>query len=113
MTLSETQGEFTHKIAMLIIFAYEHGYTLTFGDAYRDPRVHGSWGEKKSYSAANSVHKKRLAVDFNIFRNGEYLQGDEANKAHGKLHDFWDSLGGAPGIDNDMNHYSVRYENYY
>tara|TARA_R110000868_G_scaffold275405_1_gene535139 strand:- start:331 stop:471 length:141 start_codon:yes stop_codon:yes gene_type:complete len=39
--------------------------------------VHGNVGEKKSYSAANSLHKQRLAVDFNLFRDGQYLTGTE------------------------------------
>ena len=109
MTLSELQQEFTQKIGILIQRAYELGFGLTFGDAYRDPRVHGFVGEKKSYSAANSVHKQRLAVDFNIFKNGKFLEGKEAEDAHSRLHDEWDELGGAERINKDTNHYSYSY----
>ena len=33
-------------IAQLVIFAYSKGYELTYGDAYRDPRVFGDAGFK-------------------------------------------------------------------
>lgn len=110
MSLSNTQQEFSQKIAHLILHAADLGYGLTFGDAFRDARVHGGWGEKKSYSAANSVHKQRLAVDFNIFQNGKYLQGEEADAAHRELHTWWLTVGGAPGIENDLNHYSIEFQ---
>ena len=113
MGLSNLQQEFTLKIAKLIQFAYKQGYGLTFGDAYRDPRTNGEWGEKVGYSAAYSVHKKRLAVDLNVFKSGEYLQGDEAGEAHNILHNFWDSVGGAPRISDDLNHYSLEYQGHY
>lgn len=89
-------------IAQLIVHASDLGYGLTFGDAYRDPRA---FKGTKPYGKLLSNHKKRLAVDFNIFKDGEFLQGDEAHEAHSKLHDFWDSIGGNRRIPNDLNHY--------
>lgn len=62
MTLGQKQRHFTRLVGLLIEYAYQQGYELTFGDAYRDPRLHGEMGVKKSYSAANSNHKIRLAV---------------------------------------------------
>jgi hypothetical protein len=35
MTLSEKQRRFTRMIADLIVWAYAHGYELTFGEALR------------------------------------------------------------------------------
>lgn len=114
MSLSGRQQMFTEHIAMLINYASSNGYGLTFGDAYRDPRVFGKFGETKpeSYAAINSVHKVRLAVDFNVFKNGKYLTGEESKNAHSFLHDYWDSLGGAKRIDEDLNHYSFDYGEY-
>lgn len=89
MTLGDKQRAFTQMIARLIDFAYANGYELTFGDAYRDPRVHGAVGEKKSYSSAVSVHKERLAVDLNLFKDGRYLTSSEDHKPLGE---FWKSL---------------------
>ena len=109
MKLGEKQRLFTKNIAKLINFAYDNGYELTFGDAYRDPRVHGNVGEKKSYSSANSVHKERLAVDFNLFKDGVYLTKTEDYKILGE---YWESLHplARSGIRfNDGNHFSFEH----
>ena len=107
MTLGEKQRLLTFKISLLIQWAYENGYEMTFGDAYRDPRVHGAMGEKRSYSGANSLHKQRLAVDLNLFKDGEYLTRTED---HLPLGEYWESIGGTwGGRFNDGNHYSMEH----
>lgn len=107
MTLGQKQRKFTRMIADLIIFAYEQGYELTFGDAFRDPRVHGAVGEKKSYSSANSLHKERLAIDLNLFKDGRFLTQSED---HRPLGEYWESLGGSwGGRFEDGNHYSLEH----
>jgi len=108
MTLGQKQRAFTNMVAQLIFWAYDHGYELTFGDAYRDPRVFGPVGEKKGYGRAMSNHKIRLAVDLNLFKDGVYMT---ETKDHEPLGEYWESLGGAwGGRFNDGNHYSVEYE---
>ena len=102
--LSDIQQEFTAAIGELIHFAYQNGYGLTFGTAYRDPKMNAAVGGHK-----RSLHLSRLAVDFNVFKDGEYLQGEAAEKAHNELHDFWDTIGGAGRIPRDLNHYSFAY----
>lgn len=110
MTLGQKQRRFTRLIGLLIEYAYQNGYELTFGDAYRDPRDHGQFGEKKSYGAARSVHKQRLAVDFNLFKNGKWLQ---ATEDFTKLGEYWESLGGSwGGRFNDGNHFSLEHEGF-
>lgn len=107
MTLGQKQRNFTRMIGLLIEYAYQQGYELTFGDAYRDPRVHGNVGQKKSYSSANSLHKERLAVDFNLFKDGKYLTRTED---HRQLGEYWESIGGTwGGHFNDGNHYSIEH----
>ena len=114
MTLGQKQRKFTRMIAQLIEYAYANGYELTFGDAYRDPRLHGEVGVKKSYSSANSLHKSRLAVDFNLFKDGQYLTTTEAHKPLGE---YWESIGGTwggrfgeNGGTADGNHYSLEHQ---
>ena len=108
MMLGQKQRKFTRMIAQLIEYAYQNGYELTFGDAYRDPRLHGDVGVKKSYSSANSLHKSRLAVDLNLFKNGQYLTTTEAHKPLGE---YWESIGGTwGGRFNDGNHYSLEHQ---
>ena len=84
MKLSDKQRAFTRMIADIIVYAYNAGYELTFCDAYRDPRLHGPTDVKKGYGSANSVHKVRLAVDFNLFVNGQFIQDSN--------HPAWDDL---------------------
>ena len=52
MTLREQQSKFAKMAAELILKAYELGYEVALGDAYRDPRLHGDLGVKKGYGAA-------------------------------------------------------------
>lgn len=109
MKLGDKQRAFTRMIADLIQYAYNAGYELTFGDAYRDPRVHGKVGEKKSYSSANSNHKNRLAVDFNLFVKGKYITSGD-HPAYVDLGEYWESLGGSwGGRFNDANHFSLEH----
>lgn len=108
MTLGQKQRLFTRLLAELVIWAYDNGYELTQGDGYRDPRLFGKAGEKKGYGAAESNHKLRLAHDFNLFINGEYMTSTED---HRPLGEKWESMhelcewGGSAGR-NDGNHYS-------
>ena len=109
MTLGQLQRNFTMQVSLLIAYAYENGMELTFGDAYRDPRVHGAVGDKKSYSSASSNHKQRLAVDFNLFIDGVYIT-DGDHPSYVLLGEYWESLGGAwGGRFNDANHFSMEY----
>jgi hypothetical protein len=85
-------------VSLLIQYADLIGYELTMGDAYRDPRV--------PYGHPNSFHKRRLAIDLNLFIDGEYQPSSEA---HRPLGEFWEHIGGTWGgrWDNpDGNHYS-------
>lgn len=106
-TLRQKQSRFVRMVAQLIDKAHELGYELTFGDAYRDPRVHGEQGVKKSYSEGRSAHKHRLAIDLNLFKDGKFL----ANTSdHTPLGVYWESLGGTwGGRFNDGNHYSLEH----
>lgn len=106
-TLGQKQRRFAKLVPRLIDKAHELGFEVTLGDAYRDPRVHGAWGTKKSYSASKSVHKQRLAIDLNLFKNGVYQTSSEA---HRPLGEWWEKQGGCwGGRWNDGNHYSFEH----
>jgi hypothetical protein len=110
MGLLQLQSKFTVQVAKLILKAQELGYEVTLGDAYRDPRVFGPMGEKKGYGQANSCHKLRLAIDLNLFVDGEYRTDTEA---HRQLGEWWESQGGSwGGRFQDANHYSFAYQGY-
>jgi len=101
--MREKQSLHLRKISVLMLVAFELGYELTQGDAYRDPRA------TFPYSHPNSVHKLRLANDLIVFKDGQLIEGEAAEKAHNELHDIWDKMGGAKRITNDLNHYSTEH----
>ena len=94
MTLRQKQSKFAKMVPLLILFAYEKGYEVTFGD---------TWA--KTGHRRGSFHYKRLAVDLNLFKNGNYLR---STVAHEPLGLFWESIGGTwGGRWEDGNHYSL------
>ena len=106
MRLSDAQKEFSFHIGCLLVhIGKTPNHACTVGDFFRDPRVHGHLGQKKSYSSANSRHKEKLAADINLFINDQYQTTTEAHKPFGE---YWESLhpdnvwGGAW---DDGNHY--------
>lgn len=115
MTLGEAQRAFARCVGLLIIHAYEQGYECSLGDAFRDPRKFGEFGERPDgcYSSATSNHKRRLAIDLNLFRGGKYLRETDDHKPLG---DFWEALGKREGLPlrwggrwNDGNHYELDF----
>ena len=104
MSLRKKQSKFARMIADLILYAYENGYELTFGHAYRcqDCKV----------GMANSLHKVRLAVDLNLFRDGRYLTSTDDYHPLGV---FWESLDqkcawGGRFTKPDGNHFSMEHD---
>lgn len=105
MTERQLQSKFAVMAAHLILYAVEQGFEVTLGDAFRDPRVHGKLGVKMSYSTPNSFHKRRLAIDLNLFKNGKYLASGEEHRPLGL---WWETQGGSwGGRFQDPNHYSL------
>lgn len=114
MNLGAKQRLFAKLIAELILWAYEQGYAVTFGDAYRDPRLFGEIGEKKGYGRSKSNHKRRLAVDLNLFKNVNgnwlYCTNTEDHTPLGKKWESMNSMCRWGGRFNDGNHYSMFHE---
>lgn len=113
MRLGSKQKMFTRMISELILWAYDQGYEMTEGDAYRDPRVFGKSGISDGYGKANSNHKLRLARDLNLFKNGVYLT---KTSDHEPIGIKWEEMGVEEGVPtawggrfNDGNHYSMEH----
>jgi hypothetical protein len=95
VTLREKQSEFARAVPRLIDYAFSVGYEVTLGDAYRDPRA--------PYGSKSSKHRRRLAIDLNLFKNGVYLTTTED---HRELGEYWEKIGGIwGGRFDDGNHY--------
>ena len=110
MSLRKKQSEFAKLVARLLDKADDLGFEVTLGDAYRDPRVHGDMGVRKSYSHPRSAHKVRLAIDLNLFRDGEYLEGSDAHRVLGEWWEQQHELARWGGRFDDGNHYSFEHE---
>ena len=109
-SLGQKQRRFARMVSRLLDRAHEMGYEVTLGDAYRDPRVFGKFGKRRGYGAAKSVHKQRLAIDLNLFRDGKYLDKSEDHRALGE---WWEAQGGTwGGRFSDGNHYSLEHNGY-
>ena len=96
-SLRQLQSRFVRLVSLLIIFADDQGYELTFGDAYA-----------KTGHMSNSLHYSRLAIDLNLFKGNKYLTKTEDHKILGE---YWESIGGSwGGRFGDGNHYSLKYK---
>ena len=105
MSLSKRQQVFTKNVGKLISYANELGVGLTFGDAFRSEsqmllNYHGKKvvntvrgleleDSKRVSWTMNSLHAKRLAVDFNFFIDGKYTNSGEQIDILGA---YWESL---------------------
>lgn len=108
MTLSEAQRKFAQMVGQLIAWAYSHGYEFTFGEAYRTPEQ-AAHDAAVGSGIAHSLHCDRLAIDLNLFKDGNYC-GDTA--AYQPLGEYFESIGGAWGgrfSKPDGNHFSLAW----
>lgn len=109
MTLRERQSLFVRLVAKLIQFATERGYELTFAEAYRTPEQ-AKLNAANGSGISNSLHTERLAIDFNLFRDGKWLS---ATEDFAPLGTYWRSLhpdcrwGGDFAKLKDGNHFSI------
>lgn len=109
-SVGQKQRRFVLMISQLIQWLYDNGYEATFGDAFRDPRVFGPMGANLAYGHKYSNHKRRLAIDLNLFKDSVYLTETEQYRAAGE---YWESLSADArwgGRFNDGNHFSLEHE---
>lgn len=89
------QQRFSLLVARLLLQAAHLGFNVTLGHAYRCEEC--PVGVKKSF------HKRRLAIDLNLFFGSQYLTDPGY---HLKLGEWWEAQGGTwGGRFNDANHY--------
>jgi len=99
MSLRAKQSRFAYMVAQLIVHAYGLGYEVTLGHAMRC--------QDCPVGLANSNHKIKLAIDLNLFKDGEYLTRTDDYRPLGE---FWKAIGGTWGGDfDDGNHFSLSH----
>jgi D-alanyl-D-alanine carboxypeptidase len=106
--MSQLQEEFAQSAAKLIQKAAELGYSVTLGEAWRTPEQ-AQWDADHGIGIVHSLHMERLAIDLNLFKDGQYLTTPES---YTQLGEWWQTLGGAYRwggnfTSKDYNHYSI------
>lgn len=107
-TLRQKQSRFARDAARLILHAYELGYEITLGEAWRT-KQQAQMNAQVGIGTFNSLHIERLAIDLNLFSDGEFLEDSDS---HRKLGEWWESLGpdhkwGGRFKKPDGNHYAI------
>ena len=98
MSIGDKRRQFSQMVALLIQYAHFLGYECAIDYVKRC--------DDCGVGHPRSLHKLGLAMDLHLYLDGEYLTN---GSPHADLHDFWDMLGGARRITNDMNHYSIEH----
>jgi hypothetical protein len=106
MRLSEMQQTFAHNAALLILKMSEAPYACTFGEALRTQEMADLYA-KQGKGIKNSLHLKKLAIDLNLFKGGEYLSTSEAHRPFGEWWEALDPDNRWGGRFGDGNHYSM------
>ena len=88
MNLIEQQNLFLQDVQLLMAHAQELGYLLTFGEAYRTMEQQEIYLKSGRSKTMDSQHLKRMAIDFNIFKNGKLCTREEIKP----LGDYWESI---------------------
>lgn len=86
--MSALQEEFAQSAAKLIQKAAELGYGVTFGEVWRTP-TQAQWNADHHIGIAHSLHMERLAIDLNVFKDGDYIT---AREPYEQLGTWWKSL---------------------
>jgi hypothetical protein len=108
VTLGKKQRLFTRLVGELIAHAYAEGYELTLAEAYRPPETAELYA-RQGRGIKDSLHELRLAIDFNLFRDGQFLA---ATEAHRPLGEWWETqhlLCRWGGRFQDGGHYSLTH----
>lgn len=113
MTELNKQIVFARLIPDLIIHAFQNGFQVTLGECYRPPETAKLYAEK-GIGISNSLHRRRLAIDLNLFKDGKWLTDYDSYKVLG---DYWKSLSGLGyqcvwGGDfksRDLVHFSIEH----
>jgi hypothetical protein len=108
MTVGEQQELFMRLLPRLIDKAHEMGYAIRGGDLFRDPRVHGELGVKLGYGHPRSAHKQKMAIDLNLFKDGNFLGATEDHRPLGEWWEKQHELCRWGGRFKDGNHYSLE-----
>jgi len=87
--LFKKQVEFTKNVALLLNYLNDKGYKVTLGETFRTKEQQEIYFKQGKSKTMKSKHLERLAIDLNIFKNGELLKNVDEYYIIGK---YWQSL---------------------
>lgn len=113
MLLSEKQRIFTSLVGRFLDDLAMHGFSATFGEAYRPPEMAEIY-VKEGKGIKNSLHTQRLAIDLNIFSNGILITEKENLLLFGELWESYSSVDikccwGGHFSNPDCDHFSIEH----
>jgi hypothetical protein len=111
VTLGAKQELFAELAATLIQKAVTLGYAVRLGETYRSPEEAARLAQL-GVGARNSCHTLKLAIDLNLFKNGEFLKN---TADHAPLGAWWKAQHplcrwGGDFAKRDGNHYSLTHD---
>lgn len=109
MTLREKQSLFARLVQLLLGYIHSEGYEVTLDWVYRPPEV-AAYYASLGIGIRNSNHTRKLAIDINLFKDGQWLR---ATEDHRKFGEYWETLHPLArwgGREADGNHYSLEHE---
>ena len=105
MTLGDQQRVFARQVGLLICRIYKEGYECTLDWCYRPPDV-AAYYASLGIGIRSSLHTIKLAIDLNLFRDGEWLRSTEDHRPIGEWWEQQHPLNTWGGRFSDGNHYS-------
>lgn len=107
--MRQKQAIFIRNLAKLILWAFDQGYELTIGEAYRTQEQQDIYLKTGKTKVKHSKHQDRLAVDLNLFINGEFII---TRDPYEPLVKYWKSMhpDNIAGYDWgwDANHFEMK-----
>lgn len=109
MTLGEKQRFFALWVGKLILHAYQEGYEISLDWAYRPPEI-AAYYAQLGIGIRSSLHTVKLAVDLNLFKDGNWLRSTDDHKPLGEWWERQNQMFRWGGRFGDGNHYSMEHE---
>jgi hypothetical protein len=104
----DQQVVFARLVPRLIEQAFVLGYEVTGGEWWRTPEQ-AAWNAAHGIGIKNSLHRRRMAIDLNLFKNGVLLTKSEDYRPLGEWWEGQHPLARWGGRFGDGNHFSLEF----
>lgn len=114
VTLLEKQFGFSKQLGIFLADLETLGYTVSLGEAWR-PDYTAQHYAQTGKGIASSLHRLRLAIDLNLFKDRQFLTSTEDYEPAGQLWESYVQSGlifcwGGRFTKPDANHFSVAHD---